>query len=185
MLQNLLEMLTSVILILLYIRFFLQFADIRRFDPYAMPAYKATSFVDAFTRIFPDLAKGRISLAALMLMLLVKLIFFWGEGFLLAESVPPIGLFFKAAFDLAYSMVNVCFYLVMGSVILSWVVMLTQSMHPIISMVMQMAEPIIAPFRRIAPDLGMIDISPIFAFFVLMLLQKVLARMQGYFTGMF
>jgi len=34
-----------------------------------------------------------------------------------------------------------------------------------------MAEPILAPFRRITPNLGMLDLSPIVAIFGLLLIE--------------
>jgi YggT family protein len=40
-------------------------------------------------------------------------------------------------------------------------------------------EPILAPFRKIIPNLGGMDISPIFAFIVLEMLQTVLLGLLG------
>lgn len=179
------QIIINVALLLLFIRFFLQFADIRRHDPFAMPAYKTTRFVDTFSSIFPDLGGGRICTAAIALIFLVKLIQLWGFAMLTGNSLTPLALIFLASLGVAMLFLKVCFYLVFGTVILSWVIMLTQSMHPLIGMVMQMAEPIIAPFRRISPNLGMIDISPIFAFFALMLAQEALALLQEKFLPMF
>ena len=49
--------------------------------------------------------------------------------------------------------------------------MLFQVMHPLIELIMQMAEPIIAPFRKITPNLGMLDFSVLVAILVLALLE--------------
>jgi len=62
-------------------------------------------------------------------------------------------------------------YIVFASIILSWVIMLFQVMHPLVELIMQMAEPIIAPFRKITPNLGMLDFSVLVAILVLALLE--------------
>jgi len=40
--------------------------------------------------------------------------------------------------------------------------------------VMQMTEPLLAPFRRIMPDLGPIDLSPMVAFLAIIICQHLL-----------
>ena len=74
---------------------------------------------------------------------------------------------------------SVARYLIIGSIIISWVVLLTQKMHPIFELIVQMAEPILAPFRRITPNLGMLDLSPMVAIFGLLLIEifvEIIAR---------
>ena len=45
----------------------------------------------------------------------------------------------------------------------------------------QITEPVLAPFRRLIPNLGGLDISPIFAFIVIQLLQSwVIPRLAFY-----
>ena len=66
------------------------------------------------------------------------------------------------------------YWLIIASIVLSWVVVFTQSRSPYIGVVMQMAEPLLAPFRRIMPDLGPIDLSPLLAFLAIIICQKML-----------
>ncbi|MEW4936638.1 YggT family protein, partial [Escherichia coli] len=47
------------------------------------------------------------------------------------------------------------------------VVMFTQSRSPYIEVIQDLAEPLLAPFRRLLPNMGMIDLSPILAFLAL------------------
>ena len=42
----------------------------------------------------------------------------------------------------------------------------------------QLSEPILAPFRRIIPNLGGLDISPIVAFILLNILEGLLFRLM-------
>ncbi|RSR81177.1 YggT family protein, partial [Acinetobacter baumannii] len=60
-----------------------------------------------------------------------------------------------------------CRYLIFATIILSWVVMFTQSRSPYIEVIQDLAEPLLAPFRRLLPNMGMIDLSPILAFLAL------------------
>jgi len=68
------------------------------------------------------------------------------------------------------------------SVILSWVA--PGSHNPGAELVQQITEPVLAPFRRIIPNLGGLDISPIFAFIALQLLQSWLIPRLAYFALM-
>jgi YggT family protein len=67
-------------------------------------------------------------------------------------------------------------------VILSWVA--PGSHNPGAELVQQITEPVLAPFRRIIPNLGGLDISPIFAFIALQLLQSWLIPRLAYYALM-
>jgi YggT family protein len=45
--------------------------------------------------------------------------------------------------------------------------MFTQTRSPYIEVIQELAEPLLAPFRRLLPNMGMIDLSPILAFLTL------------------
>lgn len=62
-------------------------------------------------------------------------------------------------------------YIVIASVVCSWIIVLANKMHPVMDLIMQMAEPIIAPFRRITPNLGMLDFSTLVAIMALALIE--------------
>ena len=61
----------------------------------------------------------------------------------------------------------VFFFAMIISVILSWVA--PNSYNPGAQLVNQICEPLLAPFRKLLPNLGGLDISPIFAFIALIL----------------
>ena len=52
--------------------------------------------------------------------------------------------------------------------------MFTQSRSPYIEVLQELAEPMLAPFRKIMPNMGMIDLSPILAFFTLYIAEMML-----------
>jgi YggT family protein len=55
-------------------------------------------------------------------------------------------------------------------VILSWFPI--DPSNPIIRIVWEITEPILAPFRRVIPRIGMFDLSPLAAFLVISFLQQ-------------
>jgi YggT family protein len=71
-------------------------------------------------------------------------------------------------------LIRFCRYLIFATIILSWVVMFTQSRSPYIEVIQELAEPLLAPFRRIMPNMGMIDLSPILAILALIIAEKVM-----------
>lgn len=174
-LLNALDMITSFAMLLIFIRFMVQFAGLNARNPYVEPAYKITGIVDLFGRIFPTVADGRVSTAAIVLMFLIRLIDLAGTSALVHHSYQPLEIFFVASVTLIIDFLQMSRYLIIGSIIVSWIVMFTNSIHPLVEIIMQLAEPLLAPFRKITPNLGMIDLSPMVAFFVLILAEQSLA----------
>ena len=62
--------------------------------------------------------------------------------------------------------------MIFARIILSWGV---GSHNRLLHFLIRMTEPLLGPFRRIIPPLGMIDISPIIVLFLLNLLQRAVA----------
>jgi len=79
--------------------------------------------------------------------------------------------------DLLVYFVDVFFTLlslaILARVLLSWV--RVSPYHPAVEFLYRITEPILAPLRRIIPPIGMIDISPVIAIFLLQLIGQVLA----------
>ncbi|TWV80933.1 YggT family protein [Moraxella sp. VT-16-12] len=158
-------------LLVIFLRFMFQFAEIDKNHPYAKATYNISAVVSVFGRIFPDLDKGRISLSAVVLMLLLTYIKIAGMASILGKPLDALTLFFAGTLGGILSFVSMLKYIVLGSVIFSWVILLANKMHPVMDLVMQMAEPIIAPFRRITPNLGMFDFSTLVAIMALALIE--------------
>jgi YggT family protein len=72
-------------------------------------------------------------------------------------------------------------YLLIASAILSWLVAFNvvntrnQFVAGVAEFLYRITEPVLAPIRRVLPNLGGLDISPIIAFFALMLIQMYLS----------
>ena len=80
-------------------------------------------------------------------------------------------------------LLKVFFFALIISVILSWVAQGTH--NPAALLVNQICEPLLAPIRRILPNLGGLDLSPIVAFLILNLIDMLVIRNLAISTGMF
>ena len=83
----------------------------------------------------------------------------------------PLHLLLWAIIGVTALFLKIFFFALIISVILSWVA--PASHNPGAEMVNQICEPMLAPLRRILPNLGGLDISPILAFMVLKLLDML------------
>jgi len=73
--------------------------------------------------------------------------------------------------DLLFTLLSLA---ILARVLLSWV--RVSPYHPAVELLYQITEPILAPLRRVIPPMGMIDISPIVAMFLLQIIQQVLVE---------
>ncbi len=67
-------------------------------------------------------------------------------------------------------LVTVLWIAIFARVILSWLP-IGGSNHPIVAIVYQITEPILSPLRRVVPRLGMFDLTPMIAIFILWAIQ--------------
>ncbi len=63
-------------------------------------------------------------------------------------------------------------------VILSWFPV--DQSNPIVRIVWEVTEPVLAPFRRVIPRIGMFDLSPLAAFLVISFLAQALRVPVGF-----
>ena len=165
----------NVAILLVFFRFLMQLAAVSPYNPVVLSTVKATKIVDVFGRIFPTLAKGRVSTAALALLVVLYLLKIFGMMYL-SGGMPngPFHLIILTFVTMMQDLIRFCRYLIFATIILSWVVMFTQSRSPYIEVVQELAEPLLAPFRRIMPNMGMIDLSPIFAILTLIIIEMIM-----------
>lgn len=64
---------------------------------------------------------------------------------------------------------------ILGRVIISWINLSPD--NPIVVLLYGITEPILAPIRRVLPSMGMLDLSPMVALIVMMIIQRVLLRL--------
>jgi YggT family protein len=73
-------------------------------------------------------------------------------------------------------LLNVLWLAILVRVILSWFPV--DPSNPIIRIVWDVTEPVLAPFRRVIPRIGMFDLSPLAAFLVISFLQQQLPLLR-------
>ena len=66
---------------------------------------------------------------------------------------------------------------IVGRAVLSW--MNLGEDHPIVVVVYRTTEPILGPIRRLLPNTGTLDLSPIAALVALMIIRYVINRIGG------
>ncbi|MGE8187817.1 YggT family protein [Pseudomonas sp. NPDC086278] len=171
----------SLYLLIVLMRFILQLVRANFYNPLCQFIVKATQpLLKPLRRVIPSmfgLDMSSLVLALIIQMLLIAVILAL-KGFMV-DWVLLVPWALIALFSL---FLNIIFYAMIISVILSWVA--PGSHNPGAELVGQITEPVLAPFRRIIPNLGGLDISPIFAFIVIQLLQSWLIPRLAYFAFM-
>ena len=69
---------------------------------------------------------------------------------------------------------QILIFAIIGRALLSWFNLGTE--NPLVRILHEITEPILGPMRRVIPMIGMIDISPIVAIFLLGFIQDLLVR---------
>ena len=176
-----LQTLGSLYLLIVLLRFILQLVRADFYNPLSQFTVKATQpLLRPLRRIIPGF--GGVDLASLVLAILVQLVIM-ALTLLLAYGTTgnPLQLLVWALIGVTSLFLKIFFFALIISVILSWVA--PGSYNPGAQLVNQLCEPLLAPFRKLLPNLGGLDISPIFAFIAInlidMLVVKNLAAMSG------
>lgn len=174
------QTLGSLYLLLVMLRFLLQQARADFYNPISQFIVKASNpLLIPLRRVIPGVMG--IDLAAILLALAVQfLVIELGALILLGGLINPLVALMWSAVGLLALTANIYFWGLLIMVIASWVA--PHSSNPALRLVFQLVEPVMAPFRKLLPDMGGIDISPIFAFLALNVVQiliKYLAAQAG------
>ncbi|MDF9775682.1 MULTISPECIES: YggT family protein [Pseudomonas fluorescens group] len=171
----------SLYLLIVLMRFILQLVRANFYNPLCQFIVKATQpLLKPLRRVIPSMFG--LDMSSLVLALIVQIVLMAVILLLKGFEVDLLLLVPWALIALFSLFLNVLFYAMIISVILSWVA--PGSHNPGAELVAQITEPVLAPFRRIIPSLGGLDISPIFAFIVIQLLQSWLIPRLAYFAFM-
>ncbi len=177
-----LQTLGNLYLLVVLLRFILQLVRADFYNPLSQFVVRATHpLLRPLRRVVPSL--GGLDLASLVLALLVQLLLM-ALMLLLAYGTPgnPLALLVWAVIGVLGLFLKIFYFALIAGVILSWVA--PNSYNPAVQLVNQLCEPLLVPFRRLLPDLGGLDISPIFAFLALQLLDMLVVRNLGVITHM-
>lgn len=169
------DILMNAAILLVFFRFLMQLAAVSPYNPVVMATVKATKVVDIFGRILPSVSRSRVNLAALVIAILMYFLKTLGNRYLNMQPTGSIEYFLMStSLGMLQSLISILKYLLFAYIISSWIVIFTQSRSPYIEVIQELVEPMLAPFRKIMPNMGMIDLSPILAFFALYIAETML-----------
>ncbi|WP_085630048.1 MULTISPECIES: YggT family protein [unclassified Pseudomonas] len=175
------QTLGSLYLLVVLMRFILQLVRANFYNPLCQFVVKATQpLLKPLRRFIPSLFG--LDMSSLVLALVVQMLLFAVILLLSGYKVDVLFLVPWALIGIFALFLKILFWAMIISVVLSWVA--PGSHNPGAELVQQITEPVLAPFRRLVPNLGGLDISPIFAFIVLQLLQSWLIPRLAYYALM-
>ncbi|AUM72335.1 MULTISPECIES: YggT family protein [Pseudomonas] len=177
-----LQTLGSLYLLIVLMRFVLQLVRANFYNPLCQFVVKATQpLLKPLRRIIPSLFG--LDMSSLVLAILVQLALM-ALTLLLTYGTTgnPLQLLIWSIIGVTALFLKIFFFAMIISVILSWVA--PGSHNPGAELVNQICEPALAPFRRIVPNLGGLDISPILAFMVLKLIDMLVINNLAAMTMM-
>ncbi len=170
----LIQALSSLYLLIMLLRFLLQLCKANFYNPVSQFIVKATQLpLGPIRKIIPPannidfaslLAAMAIQLLAIELTLLIA-----GGGF-----IPLTTALLWSLIGIASMLLNIFFYGLFAAIIVSWV--MPQSHHPAIALIWQLMDPVMTPFRKILPNMGGIDLSPILIFLLINVLRIVVGN---------
>ena len=168
----LLNTIVSLAITAFLLRMILQLVRADFYNPICQFLVKATNpLVIPLRKIIPSM--GKIDTASVLLALIaqavgIALLFqLYGGGF-----PNPAQLLIWSVIGLCSALLNLYFFAIIGNIIMSWVAQ--GGAHPAAQLLYQITEPVMAPFRKILPPMGGLDLSPIFVFLCIKVLAVIL-----------
>ncbi|MCP5208231.1 MAG: YggT family protein [Hahellaceae bacterium] len=170
------QILSAFYMTIVLLRFLLQVAKADFYNPISQFVVKATNpLLLPLRKIIPGFGGFDIAglVLALLLQALVYFLIFLAAG---TAILNPLTLLGWSAITLLALVTKIYFWAIIAVIILSWVAQ--GSYHPAIQLLHQLTEPIMAPFRKLLPPLGGLDLSPILVFLILNVVEIVIAELS-------
>lgn len=167
----LINTIVGIYLLLVLLRFMLQLARADFYNPISQFIVKATNpILIPMRRIIPGW--GGIDLSSLLLAFMVQLLGVALVMLMAGYSLNPLYMLLWSILLVANLALKIYFWGLIIVVIASWIA--PHSYNPALVLIAQIIEPAVKPIRKIMPDLGGLDLSPIVVFLVINILQIVL-----------
>lgn len=162
----------NLYLFIVLLRLVLQLTRADFYNPISQGVVKATSpFVLPLRKVIP--AIGRVDTASLVLAFAVQLLTVSLVVLIKGASLSPTGYAIYTVAGTLYHLLDLYFWAMLISVILSWVA--PGANHPGAMLVGQITEPLYRTCQRVIPPLGGLDLSPIFIFLSISFLKQILS----------
>ena len=167
--------LAQLYLLLLVLRFWLPLlrADFR--NPVAQGILRFTSpLILPLRRILPSV--GRLDTATVLVAFVIQFLALLVLLALVNRPIHPLPVAVTAVAELVILSLNLFFFAILIRIVLSWVA--PHNYNPITALLTTLTEPILAPFRRLVPAIGGLDISPVFAIILVQALVILLRSLE-------
>lgn len=167
--MHLVNTIGSFVLLIILLRFLLQLVRADFYNPISQFIVKATNpILVPLRRIIPSV--GSLDIASLLLLYAAEVLLiaaiFWVSG---SSFIPWTSLFIWAPIAIFSLILNLYFWGLILVVIASWIA--PNSYNPALILVNQLIEPMMRPVRRILPNMGGLDFSPLAAFLIIQLTE--------------
>ena len=164
-------------LMVMLLRFLLQLTRADFYNPISQTLVKLTNpLVIPLRRILPGY--GGIDLASLLLALILQMLMIALLAALQTGALLPfLPLMMASLIGLAAYLVKIYFFAILAMIILSWIAQ--GGNNPALRLLFQLTEPVMAPFRKVLPPMGGLDLSPIFVFILINIIQIALGHLAG------
>ncbi|NER61580.1 YggT family protein [Pseudomonas sp. MAFF212428] len=176
------QTLVGLYLGIVLVRFILQLVKANFYNPLSQFAVRATQpLLKPIRRVVPSIAGLDTSSLLLAIVLQALLIaFVMTLNGLAVDNL--LGLLAWSVIGITSLFLKIFWLAMIIMVIVSWIA--PGSHNPAAELAYQISEPVLAPFRKLVPNLGGMDISPIFAFIAIQLIQSFVVPPVAEFAGM-
>ena len=156
-------------LLAILLRFLLQVARADFYNPLSQAVVRVT---DPMVRIFRNFIPGyrNFDFATLVLAFVVEGVAICVLLMIYNVSIPGAAFVITwSVLGVVYFIINIYWYAIIASIIMSFVMMFSGNVnpHPLLMLVWQLTDPVMAPFRKVLPPMGGLDFSPIFVFILI------------------
>lgn len=162
----------NLYLFIVLLRLVLQLSRADFYNPISQGVVKATNpLLMPLRKMIPSI--GRVDTASVVLALAVQAVTLLAVMAVVGYQLSPLHYGIYTVAGVAYHLLDLYFWAMLISVILSWVS--PGSGHPGALLVSQVCEPLYKVCHRFLPSLGGFDLSPIFIFLAISILKQFVA----------
>lgn len=166
---DIVHVLFSLLLWIALLRLLLQAFRADFYNPVSQSVVRLTAFLDPLRRVLG--ARGGIDFATLLALVALQMAQLGVVYAMRSGSVPDIVLLLAFSVpELVQAVLSFFFWTIIASVVASWLAPGGNS--PVLQLLHELTEPVLAPARRLIPPLGGLDFSPILVLLALDLSEK-------------
>ncbi len=157
----LIHTLFTLYLLVVILRFLLAWVRADFYNPLSQFIVTITNpILIPLRRIVPSI--GVVDTASIVLMLVIKLLELWLLSVVSGISINLSGMIIVGIFQILELIIYIYIFSIIIQAIMSWVAPSAQHYrNPLASVLYSLNEPLLRPVRRVMPQVGMVDLSPL------------------------